>query len=133
MPIIRRVFGPFHPEIVQEEKLDGLRMIRYQAMRWYFNGIRGDKTTAHWSLTFDPNARIFSATNIRISDRMIGRSRTALISAGIKPEVTSEDAHPDAWLDDSPVMEGRISDILKSKLTSEDIAKATALAILKGK
>ena len=122
MPIIRKVFGPFAPELVHPGQT-------FQELRWHFFGIRGDKTTAHWVLVFKPGTRTYSASNIPINDGLIGRSRKALYAEKINPIVKDETAHPDAWLDDSPVMEGRIADILKSKLSAADIAKATALAI----
>ncbi|MCO5730108.1 hypothetical protein [Rhizobium sp. SSA_523] len=120
MPIIRRVFGPFH--LVEKNGAE-------PEIRWHFNGIRGDKTTAHWVLIFNARERRFKASNIKISDSLMGRSRKALASLAIPAEVTSEDAHPDAWLDERPVMEGTVTDILKAKLSPADIAKATALAI----
>lgn len=123
MPIIRRVFGPFHPEQTNPG------MPGSTDLRWHFNGIRGDKTMAHWVLIFDPRKRKWHTSNIPIKDNLVGRSRIALGRLGISSEVKNEDAHPDAWLDDSPVMEGTVTEILKSKLSPEDIAKATALAI----
>lgn len=122
MPIIRRVFGPFAPERVGGALPE---------LRWYFFGIRGDRTTAHWVLVFECNARRFCARSIPIKDNLIGRSRRALSTAGISPEVQDETHHPDAWLDGSTVMEGTITEILKSKLPPAEIAKATAMAVLK--
>nr|CAD6606110.1 hypothetical protein RNT25_01787 [arsenite-oxidising bacterium NT-25] len=123
MPIIRKVFGPFHPEQTAP------RSPSTTDLRWYFNGIRGDKTTAHWVLVFDPRKRKWSASNIPIGELDGKRNRSGLAQLGIPREVKNEDVHPDAWLDDSPVMEGTISSILKSKLSPEDIAKAMALAL----
>ena len=121
MAIIRRVFGPFHPE----EHLDR----QDPELRWYFNGIRGDKTMAHWVLVFLPKTRKWTASNIAINDGLVGRSRWTLVKLGIPTEVSAENAHPDAWLDDRPVMEGTITSILKQHLRPVDIARATALSI----
>jgi hypothetical protein len=121
MAIIRRVFGPFHPE----EHLDR----QDPELRWSFNGIRGDKTMAHWVLVFLPKKRKWTASNISIKDTLVGRSRIGLDKQGISPDVKEEAAHPDAWLDDRPVMEGTVTDILKKHLRPDDIARATALSI----
>lgn len=122
MPIIRRVFGPFHPEHIHPGT-------QAEELRWHFIGIKDDKTTAHWTLTFDPRKRKYRVVNNISSGGLIGRSRKALIVEKIDPVIKGETAHPDAWLDDSPVMEGTIATILKSKLSPEDIARATALVI----
>lgn len=134
MPIIRRVFGPFNREYTggSVSPYDGTVWIAHDEVRWYFNGIRDDKTTAHWVLVYDSKTRKFTASNIKINDNLIGRSRLALRKLGIPSEVKREDVHPDAWLDERPVLQGRITDILKSKLSPEDIALATALAITRG-
>lgn len=120
MPIVRKVFGPFAPERVGGALPE---------LRWYFFGIRGDRSTAHWVLVFNPRTRKYSASSIPINDCLIGRSRKALWRENIDPTVKDETTHPDAWLDDTPVMEGKISQILKAKLPPAEIAKATAMAI----
>lgn len=122
MAIIRKVFGPFHPENIHPGT-------QAEELRWHFIGIKDDKTTAHWTLVFDPRKRTYRVNNNTSSGGLIGRSRKALIAQKIDPGVKGETAHPDAWLDDSPVMEGTITSILKSKLSPEDIARATALVI----
>lgn len=117
MAIIRKVFGPFAREInaIGDE------------VRWYFNGIRGDRTMGHWSLTYYVKTREFKAANIPIGDLFGKRNRLAI--AGLPNNGTGEDVHPDAWLDDTPVMEGRITDILRQHLPPADIATVTALSI----
>lgn len=124
MAIVRRVFGPFHREIKDQGRVT-------EELHWHFFGIRGDRTTAHWTLVFDPRKRSYRATNNPINSSLIGRSLKALIAQGIDPVVKNESAHPDAFLDESPVMEGTITSILKSKLSPQDIAKATAMVIVK--
>jgi len=37
--------------------------------------------------------------------------------------------HPDAFLNDDPIEEGRITDTLKKRLSPEDFAKCTAAVI----
>lgn len=134
MPIIRRVFGPFSPEITRGKKWNESTRVADDVnvdMRWYFIGIRADKTTGHWTLVYNIETRKFQALNNKISDSLIGRSRLGLVAQGIAPDVTTEDAHPDAWLDDEPVMQGTITQILKSKLSAEHIARAMALTIMR--
>ena len=122
MAIIRKVFGPFHPETVHPGS-------KIEELRWHFIGIKVDKMTAHWTLVFDPRKRTYRVNNNANSGGLIGRSLKAVIKQKIDPIVKGETAHPDAWLDGSPVMEGTITNILKSKLPPEEIAKATALVI----
>lgn len=119
MAIIRKVFGPFARDISDNAWA--------AEIRWYFHGIRGDYTVAHWALVFDPKTRTFRATNIQIG-QMVGRRNRAVAKALPKDGI-GEEAHPHAWLDDSPVKEGTVSEILKQYLSREDIALASALAI----
>ena len=123
MPIIRKVFGPFHAEV-------GNPGTTIEDLRWHFIGIRDDKTTVHWTLAFDPKNRKYRVNNNTTGDNLPKRSRNALLAEGINP-IVDETARPDAWLGDEPVMSGKISDILKSKLSPADIARATALTIMR--
>lgn len=126
MPIIRRVFGPFHPE-VHETYDQNVKRIVIDEARWYFHGIRGDKKMAHWVLVYDTGKRTFLARNIPL-DAMVG-SRNRTIARHLPKGGVDETVNPDLWLDDSPVMEGSVTEMLKSKLPAAEIAKATALAL----
>lgn len=120
MAIVRRVFGPFG----FHEENPGTSA---HEMRWGFIGIRGDRTTAHWTLIFKPHDRKFA----------VGTSQLGLIRGGTAHKVTRslpadypvENVHPDAFLDGRPVEEGAIRDILKKRLTRKDIAAVTAAMI----
>ena len=100
-------------------------------LRWGFFGIRGDRTTSHWTLIFKVAGRKF----------VVGASQHGSgwrSSAGMKEANKSlpegypvETVHPDAFLDNRPVEAGRIVDILKKRLTPEDIARCTAAAIMR--
>lgn len=123
MPIIRKVFGPFSGETFLDAG-------KHKA-RWYFIGIRDDYATAHWVLIFDPSTRQFRASSIPVGEGLGGRVMRK-VEASLPKAGRDESANPKMWLNgDEPVMEGKVSDILKSKLKPEDIAKATALAIIK--
>lgn len=124
MAIIRKVFGPFHPEVAHAGS-------SIEEMHWHFFGIRGDRSMAHWTLVFDPRKRMYRVNNNSITNNLIGRSRKALHDEKVSSVLSDTLVHPNAWLDDSPVMSGTITSILKSKLSPEDIAQATALAIMR--
>lgn len=122
MPIIRRVFGPFHPE--EQTGAD-------PQLRWHFHGIRDDHRVAHWLLVYEVLARNYRASNIPINDTLIGRSRLALASQGISPDAIKHPIDPDMFLDGRPVFQGTITSILKSQLPASEIARATAASILR--
>lgn len=118
MAIIRRVWGPFAPEA------QVIGQTTYQ-LHWSFFGIRDDMTMAHWTLVFETEKRKFRVNNNPLDVlRAIPYQRRLSL-----PGLTTPIAHPNAFLDDRPVEQGRIVDILKSRLRPEDFARCTALAI----
>ncbi|MDR6954157.1 hypothetical protein J2X65_003525 [Ancylobacter sp. 3268] len=121
MAIIRKVLGPFSPEAVHPGTKDA-------ELRWYFVGIRGDQTTAHWALIFKAEDRKFTVSTSQLGSAWRGNSM-ARASRELGDAYPSVVVHPDAFLDGSPVEEGRVVDILRKRLNPEDFAKATALAI----
>lgn len=122
MAIIRKAYGPFKFETWKDH--EGWKA------RWHFIGIRGDYTTAHWSLTFTAQNRKFLANNTRIGE--VGGPAMRAVERHLPKKGRAEEAHPKAWLsDDDPVMSGTVTDILRSKLKPEDIARVTAIAIVR--
>lgn len=121
MAIVRKIFGPFKNEI--EKK------VGKPVMRWYFFGIRGDHTTAHWVLTFNPETRKFTANGLVVGQGLGGRTMRKVEQA--LPNYGTDPVHTGMFLkgDETPVMEGRVVDLLQARLKLEDIAKASALAI----
>lgn len=122
MAIIRKIFGPFKNEI---EKKSGKPI-----MRWYFFGIRGDHTTAHWVLTFNPETRKFTANGLVVGQGLGGHTMRKVEQA--LPNYGTNPIHTGMFLkgDETPVMEGRVVDLLQARLKPEEIAKATALLIV---
>ncbi|EUB97276.1 hypothetical protein PMI07_000852 [Rhizobium sp. CF080] len=127
MPIIRKVFGPFAPEETRVI-LDGKPTT--QELRWYFFGIRGDGEMSHWVLTYTPKTRKFLASNTGKPSLDGRRNRMGLRSQGIEAEA-GPCIHPKMFIEGDATLtqEGNVTDILKSKLSAADIARATALAI----
>ncbi|RBO90484.1 hypothetical protein DFR47_11345 [Pseudochrobactrum asaccharolyticum] len=122
MAIVRKIYGPFNYEVVKKGTT--------HTARWYFNGIRGDYTTAHWVLIFNPETREFSASGNVVGQGLGGRTmrsiEQSLSDYGVKC------VHDKMFLrDNDPVLEGRVVDLLKARLSPEAIAKASALAIIR--
>lgn len=122
MAIVRKIYGPFNYEVVKKGAT--------HTARWYFNGIRGDYTTAHWVLIFNPETREFSASGNVVGQGLGGRTmrsiEQSLSDYGVKC------VHDKMFLrDNDPVLEGRVVDLLKARLSPEAIAKASALAIIR--
>lgn len=107
MAIIRKVFGP-------------TRMAADTGkLRWLFSGVKEDGTEGHWVLTYTAHNRRFYAGPVRTYD--LKQKARALMGVGaLKLNADEPDEGP---------FQGKITDILKSKLRPEDIAKATAMAI----
>lgn len=123
MAIIRRLFGPFAPETAHPNTAAA-------EVRWSFFGITGDHTTEHWTLVFKAEDRKFYVVNSRIGkgDSLSGPVIRA-VTKTLPREYPTAPALPGAYLDDRPVLQGRITDMLKSRLTPEDFAKCTRLAM----
>lgn len=125
MPIIRKVYGPFGFEECNKA------IPTAHDLRWYFFGVCGDGEMSHWVLVYEVAKRKFRAANDGRDSPIVGRHhRGALIDQGISPDYQPS-IHPRMFIegDDSLTQEGRVTDILKSKLSPEDIAKATAASI----
>lgn len=122
MVIIRRVFGPFG----FEEEHPGTQA---HELRWGFIGIRGDRTTAHWTLIFKVKERKFS-----VGTSQIGRDMAGRVARQVEKELPkgylADPVHPDAYLDDRPLETGRVVDLLKKRLSPADFARCTAASII---
>ncbi|MDA5627806.1 MULTISPECIES: hypothetical protein [Agrobacterium] len=134
MPIIlRKVFGPFKPEEFEIDRKWVSASASYEfipGMRWHFFGIRDDHTQACWSLSYNSKTRKFAASNIPLTGMTgkVGREVAASLPGG-----GTKILHPKMFIGDrEPVLSGAtITIILKSRLSEADIAKATALTILR--
>lgn len=80
---------------------------------WRFFGIDTNGKVRAWNLNFDAEKRRFQA-------------------ASVEPKITKHIEHQISQLRDvqqSKPLDGRITDILRSRLSREEFAKATAVAI----
>jgi hypothetical protein len=77
-----------------------------------------------------PSARKFSASHTGKQSVEGRRNRAGLAAAGISPEA-GDCLHPTMFIDGDTTltMDDTITNVLKSKLSAAEIAKATALAI----
>lgn len=123
MPIIRRLFGPFHRLIEYEGK-------QLEEVRWHFFGIRDDYRMGHWTLIYYPFSRTWKASSNSINDTLRGTSKQALIDQKIVTLAPKTVVHYKAHLVNDRAYSGTISSILKSKLPAADVAFATSRTIL---
>lgn len=118
MAILRKVYGPFSREM----------NMRGDEITWYFHGIRDDYSMGHWQLIYYAEKRKFRAINLPLSSHGEGRVMRSVSNQIGKLQVTNPDQFAIAG---SPVLEGRITDILRNQLSEAEIASAVAVTILK--
>lgn len=125
MPIFRKVFGPFHPET---EMFSG----RVEKLRWSFIVIRDDFTLSHYTLVYSAEKNTYTSVNGDQDESSLGPRVRSMGNQvyGSRTKVPVE--HPNMFIegDDSPVLQGAtITEILKSRLPAEEVAKITAVRI----
>lgn len=120
---LRAIYGPFG---CLEERA-GQRVVNpphgwVRQVDWHFFGIREDNTMGRWTVRFAPGTRIWSAFAAPMTESVrVGRE---LIKAELDP------AFADAFVPDQPMIYGpTYLAILKPRLSKEDIAYASRLAI----
>lgn len=121
MAAIRKVYGPFHPELVSG------------GYDFHFFGIRDDHQMAKWVLRYDAETRTFSAFNVQI-----GNVGGRMMSHAIQREnINVSKMEPDrqAFVSGQQltVHVGRVTDILRQHLKPEHLAMCAALSITKRK
>lgn len=106
MAEIRAIFGPYKTEE------------QTSRITWFFSGIRADGEFTAWSLRFQFCTRRYTCRVIKNKQAAKYAESISQKDLFVLPEVAQ-----------SEVSSGRVTDMLKAKLSPEQIARATALAI----
>ncbi|SCM79879.1 conserved hypothetical protein [uncultured Pleomorphomonas sp.] len=117
MADFRKVLGPFGREVV---KVGDVRIT------WGFIGILADYETAHWTLTYQAEHRNFY---VRRSEQVSLRVRDE--SGLIHYRAAGLPIHLDMFIksDNRIVASGTITNVLRSRLSPEDIALCARLSM----
>lgn len=125
MVMVRQVLGPFNPE-------ENIQPYGSATMKWYFIGIRDNHEVAHWILSYDVDERKWNVANVPLGIHPGG------VMSAVTEELIKEGRHPAKSIDPDmffqgstvlPLVGDRLIDILRSRLTSADIAKATTYSL----
>ena len=118
MTIIRHLVGPFHP------------LTKSDSMKWHFIGMRDTYHVAHWTLSLDLAKREWTTNSTKLNtfdhNMPLRRVNEALKKSGWDPKVVR---HPDMMLgakDEPPREADTITELLRARLTSSELARATA-------
>ena len=120
---LRALYGPFGPF---EERAGQLVVNPPHGyvlrVDWHFFGIREDNTIGRWCLRFKVREREWSAFATPVDEIMrVGK---------VRAKAETDPAFVDAFVPDKPMIYGRTYlDILKPRLSEEDIAYASRITI----
>ncbi|MGD9915728.1 MAG: hypothetical protein AB7S80_16750, partial [Rhizobiaceae bacterium] len=106
---------PFHP-------YTGFMIVGMPSyLEWSFFGIREDNRMGHWTLRYQPEKRKFITMMSGCGDQS---ERNTRFNVGGPVE------HPDAFVPDKPMVYGRtLTDIMKARLSADDIGSCAALSL----
>jgi len=120
---LRALYGPFGPFEERPGRIVVNPPHGYVAqVDWHFFGIRENNSVGRWAIRFEPPKRVWKCIPMPVDETVrVGKSWT---KAEIDP------AFADAFVPDKPMVYGRTYlDILKARLSKDDIAFASRLAI----
>jgi hypothetical protein len=109
---LRALYGPFGRQTNEHVARYGGHIIPATQVDWHFFGIREDNSMGRWAVRFTVKVRTWQIVNYSLPD---------------KPAVSE---FADAFVPDKPMVFGRTYlEILKPRLSKEDIAFASRLAL----
>lgn len=119
---LRALYGPFGRESNETWSVGRTHKFAATQVDWHFFGIREDDSVGRWTVRFKIKERKWVAFAAPINEEIkVG---------GVWQKAQLDPAYKDAFVPDKPMVYGRTYlDILKPRLSKEDIAFASRLAI----